>query len=324
MNRFHTLVFVGFLQLTMGHAQLPSEPVVENSATISSRLELVDIGGRKLQLKTVGSGSPTVVIEAGMGEPPIESGTWKKVIKAISASNRVVWYDRAGLGKSDPATKQPRTSCDVATDLHALLTKAGLPGPYVLVGHSYGGIHHRMFAHLYPDEVAALVLVDASHPHQMERMQILLGPPQADEGESIRKTRELLNSMLDPQWNPEHIDPMAVVAEFAAVQGIGDKPLVILSHHAGFKLFENLPEPLAQKIENLWWEQQTSFKQLSPRSSLIRSKTGGHYVHAEDPKLVIDGIRHALSQISSANVVSHPVQKAESPAATGLSGSFQK
>jgi hypothetical protein len=167
-----------------------------------------------------------------------------------------------------------------------------------------------MFVHLFLGEVAAMMLVDASHPNQMERMP-LLGPPQSDETESIRKTREWLNSVRDPKGNPWHINPVAEATEFASMPGIGDKPLAILSHHAGFKIFENLPEHLAQKIEDLWWEQQKSFTQLSPRSILIRSKTEGHYVHAEDPDLVIDGIRKALSQISSVNVTSHPVQNAE-------------
>lgn len=318
MRSLPTLVFLGFLQWTTSQAQMPAEPAVATSAAPSGRTELVDIGGRKLQLTTVGSGRPTVVIEAGMGEPPIESGTWEKVIKAISAKNRVVLYDRAGLGKSDPTAKLPRTSRDVATDLHALLSKAGLPGPYVLVGHSYGGIHHRMFAHLYPDEVAAMVLVDASHPNQMERFRALLGLPQADEAESIRNARELLNKMRDPQRNPEHIDPVAVATEFSSVQDIGDKPLIILSHHAGFRLLEDLPEALAQQIEDLWWEQQTSFKQLSTHSILIRSKTGGHYVHAEDPDLVIDGIGKALSQIPPTHDRNHPIQKAEEPKGSDL------
>ena len=81
---------------------------------------LVDIGGRNLHLAVRGSGSPTIVIEAGMGEPPIESGSWNAVVEELSKSNRVVLYDRAGLGRSDPAPKLPRTSAEVAADLERI------------------------------------------------------------------------------------------------------------------------------------------------------------------------------------------------------------
>ena len=132
-------------------------------------VELIDIGGRKLELLTRGQGSPTVIIEAGMGVPGVEDAAWRAVIDEISKSNRVCIYDRAGLGKSDPPPKLPRTSLDVANDLNALLTKAGVPGPYLLVGHSYGGIHIRMFASQYPDKVLGMVLVDTAHPDQDEK-----------------------------------------------------------------------------------------------------------------------------------------------------------
>ena len=119
---------VAVLTLAFGIGAYPAASAAPAQATASDRIEMIDIGGRKLQLLSRGTSTPAVVIEAGMGEPAVESGSWRKVIDEISKTNRVIVYDRAGLGKSDPAPKLPRTSLDVANDLNALLTTAGVAG----------------------------------------------------------------------------------------------------------------------------------------------------------------------------------------------------
>ena len=131
---------------------------------------LVDIGGCRLHLYCTGEGSPTVILEAGGGNPWL---SWCKVQPQVASFTRVCSYDRAGLGWSDPSPR-PRTAMVIAEELHALLHNAGIPGPFVLVGHSLGGMDARMFANRYPSEVAGLVLVDSSHPDQDERF-----PPEA-------------------------------------------------------------------------------------------------------------------------------------------------
>ncbi len=259
---------------------------------------LVDIGGRKLLMAVRGSGSPTIVIEAGMGEPPIESGSWNAVVEELSKSNRVVLYDRAGLGRSDPAPKLPRTSAEVAADLDALLAKAAIPGPYLLVGHSYGGLHLRMFASRFPDKVAGMVLVDASHPEQERRWLAAFGPPRADETETVRKVRDHLASRGTPDSNPEKIDPKATAEQIQGARDLGDKPLVILTHSAGFKIDPSLPDEHLASIESVWTSIQNEHKRLSTRSTLIQSKTGGHNLPGEDPALVIAGVRSALAQLA--------------------------
>jgi pimeloyl-ACP methyl ester carboxylesterase len=105
---------------------------------------------------------PTVILEAGMGS---FSSNWGWVQPAVAQRSRVVAYDRAGLGWSDLGTK-PLDAAKSAHELHTLLQNAHIPGPYVLAGHSYGGLVNRMFADLYPDEVVGMVLVDSSHPEQ--------------------------------------------------------------------------------------------------------------------------------------------------------------
>ena len=259
---------------------------------------LVDIGGRKLQLAVRGTGTPTIVIEAGMGEPPIDSGSWTKVVDELSKSNRVVLYNRAGLGQSDPATKLPRSSFDVALDLNALLTKAAIPGPYLLVGHSYGGLHIRMFASQYPAKVAGMVLVDASHPDQDQRWLASFGPPSPIEPEPVKQARQFLTSRISSAANPESIDPRMTSSQIKGARGLGDKPLVILTHSAGFKMDPSLPDDTLRRIETVWTEIQNEYKRLSTRSTLLQSKHGGHNLPGEDPNLVLAGIRTALKQVN--------------------------
>jgi len=272
-----------------------------SAATHRDRIELIDIGGRKLQLLTRGEGSPTVVIEAGLGEPPIESGSWRAVFDAISRSNRVCLYDRAGLGKSDPPPKLPRTSRDVAEDLNALLEKASVPGPYLLVGHSWAGNHLRVFAGRYPDEVLGMVLVDSAHPDQDEKWLAALPAPAPDEPESVRKLRELFATRADPTTNPEQIDFRASEAQVRAADGLGDKPLVILSHSSKYRYDPGLPEALSLKFEEVAQQLQADLKKLSSNSTLRQSANGGHYLHAEDSELAIEGIRQALESIKRQN-----------------------
>lgn len=132
---------------------------------------LVDIGGRRLHLNVMGgenNASPTVILEAGMVS---FSSNWAWVQPAVAKVARAVAVDRAGLGWSDPGPK-PRDAGQSARELHLALEKLGISGPYVLAGHSYGGLAVRAFAALYRDEVAGMVLVDGSHPDQWVRMGV--------------------------------------------------------------------------------------------------------------------------------------------------------
>jgi pimeloyl-ACP methyl ester carboxylesterase len=127
--------------------------------------KLVEIDGSRMHILSSGTGSPTVILEAGLGA--MSSG-WGWVQPEIENFTRVVSYDRAGLGWSDADPFHPSAQ-RIAWRLHKLLRSAGITGPFVLVGHSMGGLLVRMFASQYPDEVAGMVLLDASHPDQRER-----------------------------------------------------------------------------------------------------------------------------------------------------------
>jgi pimeloyl-ACP methyl ester carboxylesterase len=118
---------------------------------------MIDVGGHRLYIECTGTGSPVVVLQSGLGE---SSSYWGRIAPAVAASTTVCAYDRAGHGRSDAAAA-PQDGIALATDLDTLLERSGVPGPYVLVGHSSGGPYVRVFADRYPDQVAGMVLLDA-------------------------------------------------------------------------------------------------------------------------------------------------------------------
>jgi pimeloyl-ACP methyl ester carboxylesterase len=120
--------------------------------------EMVDVGGYSLHINCEGQGSPTVVLDAGSGA---FSAHWVRVQQEVSGITRVCAYDRAGMGWSEMGP-DPRDAKQVSSELHTLLKGAGIKGPYVLVGHSFGGMYMQTYAARYPDEVAGVVLVDSS------------------------------------------------------------------------------------------------------------------------------------------------------------------
>jgi pimeloyl-ACP methyl ester carboxylesterase len=127
--------------------------------------ERIDVGGYSLHLTCMGEntdGRPTVILESGLGAT---SSSWGWIQPEIAKTTRVCAYDRAGMGWSDPSPA-PRDAQTIASELHTLLQKAQIPGPYVLAGWSYGGMYVRQYADQYPDDVAGLVLIDSSSPEQ--------------------------------------------------------------------------------------------------------------------------------------------------------------
>ena len=135
------------------------ESIRESTApAVAMRGQLVDVGPYRLHLECHGSRGPTVILEPGAGGSAASMGL---IAPAVARDSRVCVYDRAGRGWSDPAASPP-DGAQIATDLHTLLDRAHVPGPYVLAGHSFGGLYVRAYAAKYPDEVAGLVLVDST------------------------------------------------------------------------------------------------------------------------------------------------------------------
>ena len=252
----------------------------EAPATPTPSGSRVDIGGRALFISCVGTGSPTVVLEAGGGN---SAETWAGVQPEIARFTRVCSYDRAGLGQSDPAPAGVRTVQDSVDDLHALLDAAGVSGPYVLIGHSFGGLIVRLYASQYPDDVAGLVLVDAMPPDFLASGLALLPPAERQETFAIMRG-------LHPQ-DPEHLDIIAsgvwVMAHPPALV-----PTVVLA--AGLHGAPDAPPDPA--FEELWAElQREQARALDAR--LLSVPEGDHFLQLDRPELVIEAIRQVVEAV---------------------------
>lgn len=156
-------------------AENPTPIVSEEAYAHAQRMVKVD-RARRMNLYCVGRGSPTVVFDAGLADATL---VWGLVQPVVAVKTRTCSYDRAGIGFSDPSGRAG-DSANIVADLHRLLRAAAIKPPYVLVGHSIGGMNVRLFADLYPEEVAGMVLVDPSHEDQSTRFWRLVGPDAPD------------------------------------------------------------------------------------------------------------------------------------------------
>jgi pimeloyl-ACP methyl ester carboxylesterase len=278
--------------------------------------QLVDVGGYRLHIQCVGTGSPTVVLDAGLGGASLD---WSLVQPALGAITRVCAYDRAGMGWSDPGPA-PRTPGQLARELHTLLTNAGIPGPYVLVGHSLAGKNVRMFTLQHPDEVAGLVLVDT----RSEYVDAHISTAEADnfpqelqaQGAQYTVARRLgiarlfgANLIGIPSSLPDTTrtamalltsQPQAIAATTAegteratddgaleAAPLLGDRPLMVL---AAEDSMTHLP---------FWPEAQQRMAALSTAGRLIIAQGSRHAIHWDQPALVIDAVQQMVAQVRS-------------------------
>ena len=197
---------------------------------------LIDVGGgRRLYIHSVGSGGPTVILEPGLGESARAMARW--IAPDVASTTTVVVYDRAGHGRSDA---EPAAGADAARDLHVLLERAHVPGPYVLAGHSLGGMFALSYAHRYPAEVGGIVLLDSMHPHQHNAFAgmdplLALVPTLARTG--------LANLLFDRKDGDPSAQARQVVRDVeempaelnraAKLTSLGNKPLIVLSAGTG-------------------------------------------------------------------------------------------
>jgi pimeloyl-ACP methyl ester carboxylesterase len=154
---------LGFLTLSAVGGGYETVRLHADQRSIDAPGRMVDIGGRSLHLHCTGSGSPTVVLSSGLGE---HSTSWAWIRDDVARTTTVCAYDRAGQGWSDDGTATPDGD-QISSDLHAVLTRAGVPGPYVIAGHSTGGLYAQVFAARYPEDVAGVVLLDSLTPRAM-------------------------------------------------------------------------------------------------------------------------------------------------------------
>jgi pimeloyl-ACP methyl ester carboxylesterase len=274
--------------------------------------ELVDIGGRRLHVHCKGDArGPAVVFEAGLSQYTAES-TYSKAQDLIAPFARTCTYDRAGLGWSDPVDG-PRTQQDMVEDLHKLLAAMRLTGPVVIVGHSMGGLLARLYAKTYPEQVAALVLVDASN----EAINFAPGAAAArnamvakiDEG--LKSAKEGTPVLPFPAGTSADVMMAFTPAIFRAVKQetqaidlmpdamkhpngygtLGDKPLAILRRGKA-------ASPPSAEDTN-WREAQESMSALSTRSFLVVATDAGHVIPYEAPQVVADAVRRVLVEVGN-------------------------
>ena len=272
------------------------------SAGVDDSAGPVEIGGgRKLFLECRGAGGPTVILESGYHD---SSQPWSladfyppPVLSGVAAFTRVCAYDRPGtLLYSDPPritdrsspVRMPRTAGDVVGDLHALLAAAHTPGPYVLVGHSMGGLFMRLYAQTHPEDVSALVLVDAFPA----ALPALFGP-------QWPAYRQVLNNPLpqfadDPGF--ERIDVDASIAEVEKAPPLRRMPLIVLTKG---EPFARPPGPSRfdfAELERLWPLGAESLVKLEPGTPHFVATGSDHYIQVRQPDLVIASVRLAIER----------------------------
>lgn len=272
--------------LSLLAAACSSDPAVQ-TGTIPAEIDAaIAVGGDFLYLRCTGRGSPVVVLEAGGGG---DHRGWDAVQPELARTTRVCSYDRAGLALSDAAPKRA-TATQKADDLHDLLSEADVRGPYVLVGHSYGGMLVRVYTARYPDDVAGVVLLDSSHPDQIERLLAALPPRRVGENAVIRDLRRFLTDESQP--NPEGVDWTASADEARAAGSLGNRPLIVVT--AGKDEWPpEMPAQVARRLRHAWLEMQRDIARLSTDHVHVIAVYSPHLVMTNlgQPDLVIRAIR---------------------------------
>src|SRR6266487_4109457 len=297
------LALTGFLYQSIASAQ--------DASSYPAPGKLIDVGGYRLHLSCTGTarlGSPTVILEAGYGNASL---VWSKVQPWVASFTRVCSYDRAGYGWSDTGPL-PRTAGRMVTELHTLLARAGVAGPYVLVGHSYGGLIMQLYASTYPQQVAGLVLVESVHADQFRYPALHVGPipPICQALAPFGIVRVLGFALLPSVAEYAPTAQPAAKAQFnqtrfcqtasdeyaawdessaqvrAARPSLGHLPLVVLTH--------GLPY-LGPQGERDWQALQGNLAGLSSHSRYIIATRSGHFIQLEQPDLVIAAIKQVLT-----------------------------
>ena len=246
----------------------------------ATRDELVDVDGVRIHVRCVGSGDTTVVLMAGFEDGDEK---WGKVEPGIAARARVCSYARPGTGASDPAGP-PQTFATQAMQLNALLTTIGEPGPYAVVGHSFGGAEAITFASLYPNQVTGVVAIDTS-PATWPTELCAIAHGTSDFAAIVTAN---CAGWTDPAANVEHLDVFTSFAEIADIDSLGSIPMTVIT--AVDRQFPgSTPEELAFLTE-AWNQGQQRLSELSPNSQVIPVENTSHDIQLDQPDVVIDAV----------------------------------
>ncbi|MGQ0656594.1 MAG: alpha/beta fold hydrolase [Chromatiales bacterium] len=289
--------------------------------------QLVDRGGYRLHIHCEGEGSPAVVMDAGLGGLSLE---WLRVQGFLKHYAKTCSYDRAGYGWSDPGP-EPRTSSLMVDELFQLLHNAQVRGPYILVGHSFGGYNAQLFAERYANLTAGVVLVDSSHPDQIERflapplnmntapsretsaVMLMPGPPllPAHMPEDARTAAMMLMSLRKTRSTlaEEYLyfrESAAAVREGGAFPSV---PLVVISRGVAER---DTATEHGRLAEALWLTLQDELAEKGARSAHLIANASGHHVHLDQPQLVVDAVTMVLDFTRAPAATSEPAINAPS------------
>ena len=235
--------------------------------------KLVDVGGHRLNIRCSGEGSPAVVLGSGLAS---SNHDWGPVEERVSEFTQVCSYDRAGLGESD-ATEGVPTAQTASDSLHSLLSGAGIEGPVVLVGHSYGGLVAQLYAAQHPENTAALVLVDSLEQDNLVRAGEILGE------------QAMAAFLRATQANPEGVDVVASLYQVKSAANLGDLPLTVITAGVpGLPPF--IDRGIRDQLAGSWLESQQDLVRLSTSGVHVIAEESGHCVQCDQPKLVADSI----------------------------------
>jgi pimeloyl-ACP methyl ester carboxylesterase len=260
----------------------PRDRRIESGAIPGHQVQIG--GGRSLFVNCVGAGTPAVVLESGLGT---NASQWSSVQPQLGRSTRVCSYDRAGTGSS-VAPPGVRNAGNEIADLRRWPAHAGIAPPYVLVGHSYGGVLARVFAHRHPTETAGLVLIDTMGRDGRRRQLAVWPRSQAPELRSMLATTVTGN-----------VDTAAGEAIASRVRTLGDMPLVVVDA-ARQKNFLTTPQPLQRRLRRLWSRMHDEFARLSDDSVGVTALRSDHDVASSamgQPSVVIRAVQAVVRAV---------------------------
>lgn len=235
---------------------------------------VVQISVCKLYAKLLGenNGKPTIVMDAGYGD---FSETWDSIIGDVSMLSNVLVYDRAGLGKSE-ASSNPRTSDEMVNELKELLIEAEIEPPYILVGHSFGGVNMRMYATKYQNEVCGLVLIDSTPEDYIERFL----PTMSQDFQKAYNNQFISEGNLE-----EFIESLTQLKETRRKLTV---PLIVLS--AGKKAH------YSNESQELWNKMQKEILEISTNGEMEIVKKSAHYIQNDDSEVVVSAIKRLIDR----------------------------
>ena len=281
------------------------ESIVRNRDALRYPMKghLIDVGGYRLLLNCTGSGSPTVVLDSGIMD---SSQEWKDIQPILATRTRVCSYDRAGLGRSDPSP-HPRTSFWMAQEMHTVLANGNIEGPYVLVGHSFGGLNAIVFAAEHPQETAGVVLVDSINPSRVSAPTVLknelimwLYGTAAPFG----LPRLLGHCPIGPLSCRQYAKTFAAMREARlesaqiahSVVSLGDLPLIVIARDPQHYLHSDKSLETREREES-WSASQEDLLRLSTDATLMIAGRAGHSIPQENPQVVIDAVESMTQSI---------------------------